>query len=290
MFNNMQMRKSTGFFSFAMLAIMLVFNSCDKEYATIQDIDEARIQAYIKQNNLSMTKDPTGFYYQVLTQGTGAPLRNRDSVFYTLNVKSLAGVSFFKSEAYGNEGNYLGYINPSSYRIALLGVRRGSKVSVILPSYLAYGKNGNAQVPPNEVIVTEINVLPQPTLWQLDDQKITNFLTANNLTAVKSPSRVHYILSQAGSGPVIDIGSTVTLKYKGRLFNGTVFDETVGTGYLVTKLNELIKGWEVLLGMQKGAKLRIFIPSDLAYGLNPPSGIPVSACLDFDIEVIDVTN
>jgi FKBP-type peptidyl-prolyl cis-trans isomerase FklB len=74
------------------------------------------------------------------------------------------------------------------------------------------------------------------------------------------------------------------------LFNGTVFDETVGTGYLVTKLNELIKGWEVLLGMQKGAKLRIFIPSDLAYGLNPPSGIPVSACLDFDIEVIDVTN
>lgn len=286
----MQMRKSTAFFSFAMLAIMLVLNSCDKEYATIQDIDEARIQAHIKQNNLSMTKDPTGFYYQVLTQGTGALLRNSDSVFYTLNVKSLAGVSFFKSEAYGNEGNYLGYVNPISYRIALLGVRRGSKVSVILPSYLAYGKNGTALVPSNEVIVSEINVLPQPTVWQLDDQKIINFLTANNLTAVKSPSRVYYIQSQAGSGPVIDIGSTVTVKYKGRLFNGSVFDETIGTAYLVTKLNALIKGWEVLLGMQKGAKVRIFIPSDLAYGLNPPNGIPVSACLDFDIEVIDVTN
>lgn len=286
----MQMRKKITLYTFALLGILFVLNSCKKEYETIENIDEAKIQAYIKQNNLSMTKDASGFYYQVITQGTGAPLQNKDSIFYTIDIKSLSGNSYFKTETYINEGTHLGYVNPSSYRIALLGVNRGSKVRVILPSYLAYGKNGTNFVPSNEVIVSEISILPQTTQWQLDEKKITDFLATKNLTAVKSPSRVYYIQSQAGSGTTIDLASTITLKYTGRFLNGNVFDETVGTAYLVTQLNSLIKGWEILLGKQKGAKLRIFVPSDLAYGLNPPSGIPKSACLDFDIEVIDVTN
>ncbi len=293
----MQISKKLSSSTIALLAILLLFNSCKKEYETIQSIDDAKIQAYIKQNNLTMTKDPSGFYYQVLTQGTGAPLAYKDSVFYNLEVKALSGQSYITATAFTNDGTHLGYLNPTSYRTALLGVKRGSKVRIILPSYLAYGKNGYGTVPSNEVIVSDITTYAQNAQWQIDDARILSFLSANNITAVKSPQRVYYKILTPGTGTSIDIASTVTLKYTGRLLNGTVFDQTIDTSYLVAQLQSLIKGWEVLLGMQKGTKIRIFIPSDLGYGLagqtdsyTGKTTIPASSVLDFDIEVIDVTN
>lgn len=283
------MRKLTTY-TLALLGIIVLFNSCKKEYESIESIDDAKIQDYIKKNNLTMTKDPSGFYYQVVTQGTGAPILNKDSVFYNLSIGSLAGTNYYTTAAYTNEGTYLGYISPSSYRTALEGTNRGAKVRVILPSYLAYGKNGNGVVPSNEVIVSEITTDVLPTQWQIDDKRITDFLTAKGITATKSPLRVYYKVNTLGTGTTVDLASTITVKYTGRTLNGSVFDQSVGDATLVSPLVSLIKGWEVLLGMQKGAKVRIFVPSDLGYGLSAQTGIPGSSVLDFDIELVDVTN
>jgi len=286
------MLKKLTKYSFALLGILVLLNSCKKDYESIESIDDAKIQAYIKKNNLTMTKDPSGFYYQVLTAGTGAPLANKDSIFYTLSIKSLDGTSYYNTPAYGNEGTYVGYSFPSSYRVALLGVNRGSTVRVILPSYLAYGKNGNSNVPSNEVIVSDLTTYAETKQWEIDDKKIIAFLAAKNLTAVKNPNRVYYKVNQLGTGETVDLASTVTIKYTGRLLNGTVFDQTTGDQTFATTIvgGGLIKGWEALLGMQKGAKVRIFIPSDLGYGTTGNTGIPANSILDFDIEIVDVTN
>lgn len=290
MHNNIQMRNKLTVYTIALLGIVL-FNSCKKEYESIESIDEAKIQAYLKQNNLTMTKDASGFYYQVLAQGTGAPLSNKDSVFFDLNVGSLTGTNYYATAAYANEGTYLGYVTPTPNRIALTGLNRGGKVRVILPSYLAYGKNGSGVIPSNEIISTVITVLPEEKQWQIDDRRINEFLTAKALTGfIKAPTRVYYKVLTPGSGTSIDLTSTITVKYAGRTLNGTVFDQSTGDATLSSSLTGLIKGWRVLLGMQKGAKVRIFIPSDLGYGLTPQTNIPASSVLDFDIEVIDVTN
>jgi FKBP-type peptidyl-prolyl cis-trans isomerase FkpA len=286
--NNFKMRKITTY-TLALLGILILFNSCKKEYESIESIDDAKIQAYIKKNNLSMTKDPSGYYYQVVAQGTGAPMLNKDSVFYNLSISSLEGTNYYTTATYNNEGTYLGYISPASYRTALEGAPRGSKVRVILPSYLAYGKNGNTTVPSNEVIISDITTNILPKQWQIDDKRITDFLTAKGITATKSPLRVYYKVNTLGTGETVDISSTITVKYTGRTLNGTVFD-TSADNTLISPLASLIKGWEVLLGMQKGAKVRIFIPSDLAYGLSAQTNIPASSVLDFDIELVDVTN
>lgn len=290
------MRKKLIFPAIALLGLLLLFNSCKKEYETIQSIDEAKIQAYIKQNNLTMTKDPAGFYYQVLNQGTGAPLLNKDSVFYSLAVKSLSGTSFYNTATYSTEGTYLGYLSPEAYRIALTGVNRGGKVRVILPSYLAYGKNGTETVPSNEVILSEITVSPYGKIWEIDDQNINNFLTAKGLTAVKNPSRVYTIMNFVGTGDAISsTASTITVNYTGRLLNGTIFDQNNG---LTSQLNLLIPGWQkTLVGLKQGTKIRFFVPSDLAYGAtgsrNQTTGsyiVPPNSALDFDIEITGVTN
>ena len=274
----------------ALLAILLVFNSCKKEYETIENIDDAKIQAYIKQNNIPAIKDPSGYYYQVLDKGTGGELLNKDSVFYNLSVKSLTGTSYYAPLEYSNEGNYLGYLKPDSYRTALYAVNRGGKVRVIVPSYLAYGKNGFGTIPSNEVLVTEITVYPETKQWQIDERLITQFIAAKGLTMTKHSSRVYLAVSTVGTGEVTTAKSTIKVKYKGRLLTGTVFDEN-STGFETSLSGSIIEGWRKgLIGLAKGAKLRMLIPSDLGYGPAGVTGIPPNAPLDFDIEIVDVTN
>lgn len=284
------MSKNNIKYLFALLATLVVFNSCKKEYESIESIDDAKIQAYIQKNNIPAVKDPSGYYYQVLEQGTGGPLLNKDSVFYSLNVTSLTGVTYYTPSSYSNEGNYLGYLTPEPYRNALYTIKRGGKVRVIIPSYLAYGKNGTGMIPPNEVLVSEITVLPETKQWEIDDKVIRSFIADKGLTMLKNSARVYFNISTEGNGSFITPKSIITVKYKGRLLTGTVFDES-GANDLVRALNGLIVGWQkVLVGVTKGSKLRILIPSDLAYGTTGSTGIPPNSVLDFDIEIVDVVN
>jgi FKBP-type peptidyl-prolyl cis-trans isomerase len=289
MHNKLQMRKKLTIYVTALLGMLVLFNSCKKEYESIESIDEAKIQAYIKQNNLTMNRDDSGFFYQLLNNGTGPALLNKDSVFYTVSLKSLSGTTYYSTPAYNVEGNYFGYLSPEAYRTALTGANHGATIRVILPSYLAYGKNGNSTVPSNEVIVAEISTRPETTQWQIDDTFIKNFLTANNITAVKASNRVYYKINTAGTGAIINIGSTIEVKYTGRLLNGTVFDTSGDTAYS-SALLDFISGWEALIGMKAGTKVRLIIPSDLAYGSVASSSIPSNSILDFDVEIVSVTN
>jgi FKBP-type peptidyl-prolyl cis-trans isomerase FkpA len=285
----MQMRKKLTIYSFALLGVLVLFNSCKKEYETIESIDEAKIQAYIKQNNLTMTKDPSGFYYQVVNQGTGDIMLNKDSVFYDFNIKSLTDIVYQAKSTKNNYGTYLGYITPAPYRIALTNLKRGGSVKVIFPSYLAFGKNGSGNIPSNEVLISEISTYAQKTQWDIDDNKILAFLTTKGITATKDPSRVYYqILTQGTGTSAIDFNSTLVVKYTGRLLDGTVFDSNASYS---TTLNGLIAGWgKVLPLFTSGAKIRIFIPSDLGYGTTGNGAVPANAALDFDIEIVSVTN
>lgn len=83
----------------------------------------------------------------------------------------------------------------------------------------------------------------------------------------------------------------VSVNYMGTLINGTEFDNSYKRGQPATfPLTGVIRGWtEILQLMPKGAKWKVTIPSELAYGENPPSAqIPASATLIFDIELLDI--
>lgn len=90
----------------------------------------------------------------------------------------------------------------------------------------------------------------------------------------------------AGSGAAITTGSLFTATYTGYLTDGTVFDSGTLTGRTLTTSN-LIPGFvSGLDGMRVGGTRRIFIPTALAYGSNPPSAdIPANADLVFEVNL-----
>lgn len=124
----------------------------------------------------------------------------------------------------------------------------------------------------------------------IDEQIIKDFIAAKNLDAKRSTNGVYYIIENPGAGNVVYAGNTtVKAKYTGRLLNGTVFDSSA-EGISFT-LGRVIVGWqEGLQLIQKGGKIRLLIPSVLGYQNNSVGSIPPNSVLDFDVELLDVTN
>jgi FKBP-type peptidyl-prolyl cis-trans isomerase FklB len=105
------------------------------------------------------------------------------------------------------------------------------------------------------------------------------------------PSGLQYQVIKAGTGAKPKATDTVVTHYRGTLINGTVFDSSYKRGRPAKfPVNGVIKGWvEALQLMRVGAKWKLFIPQNLAYGARgagPKIG-PYST-LVFEIELIKI--
>ncbi|MFU8837474.1 MAG: FKBP-type peptidyl-prolyl cis-trans isomerase [Thiohalomonadaceae bacterium] len=107
------------------------------------------------------------------------------------------------------------------------------------------------------------------------------------------PNGIQYQEMNAGKGQKPKLSDTITVHYHGTLINGEVFDSSVARNEPATfPLNRVIPGWqEVLPMMQIGAKWRVVIPPDLAYG-EQGSGGPIgpNETLIFEIELLSIDN
>lgn len=118
------------------------------------------------------------------------------------------------------------------------------------------------------------------------------FLEENKKNAdVKvTESGLQYKVITMGTGDKPSATSKVTVKYTGKLIDGTVFDSTDNNGGdpISFGLNQVIKGWtEGLQLMPTGSKFIFYIPSELAYGDQGAGGvIPGGATLIFEIELL----
>ncbi len=84
----------------------------------------------------------------------------------------------------------------------------------------------------------------------------------------------------------------VEVHYSGWLTDGTPFDSSRDRGQPASfAVNGVIKGWtEGLMRMTPGARCKLVIPGDLAYGKQGrPPKIPGDATLVFDVELLKVT-
>jgi FKBP-type peptidyl-prolyl cis-trans isomerase len=102
---------------------------------------------------------------------------------------------------------------------------------------------------------------------------------------------MYYEILKEGSGEYPKATDTVKVHYTGTLVDGTVFDSSVERGEPVEfPLNGVIKGWtEGVQKINKGGKIKLYIPYQLAYGEEgrPPT-IPPAATLVFEVELLEI--
>lgn len=111
---------------------------------------------------------------------------------------------------------------------------------------------------------------------------------AGQLRPEVSPSGLEFRTVKNGSGALIAQQDAVLVEYVGTLDDGSLFDSSQGRPVPLTPMGTVPGFAEALLKMQKGGHYKFRLPPDLAYGNNPPQGIPANAALNFDVKVIDV--
>lgn len=124
-------------------------------------------------------------------------------------------------------------------------------------------------------------------------QKGAEFLASNkNKEGVKTTtSGLQYLVINEGTGTVHPGSSDVVkVHYHGTLLDGTVFDSSVERGEPIEfALHRVIKGWtEGLQLMVVGEKTRLFIPSELGYGMSAAGSIKPGSTLIFDVELLAI--
>lgn len=285
---------------FLLLSIIV---ACEKEYETIDSIDSKSVTAYIQANKLNVTEyEKTGIYYEIIQPGSGKDMEYSDQVPLVLTIKSLDGkyssLDTFRS---GNRYyDYLGYFNLEGVRVGVKEVLKkpSGLIRMIIPSRLAFGRNGYGDIPGNASLDISIRVLDKSKMAAYDDASIQNYMKTNSLTGfTKTSSGMYYKIADAGNGSPITVDSTVVAEYTGKYFNGVIFDRTAPGAGATFDLNgdldpnsEPIQGWkEAVPLIKQGGSIRVLLPSALAYGLaGTQSGIPPFSCMDFEIKVTDV--
>jgi FKBP-type peptidyl-prolyl cis-trans isomerase FklB len=104
-------------------------------------------------------------------------------------------------------------------------------------------------------------------------------------------SGLQYEIIKKADGPQPKPTDVVTVHYEGKLTDGKVFDSSVERGSPIDlPVSGVIPGWvEGLQLMHVGEKVKLYIPSDLAYGAQSPSPmIPANSVLVFDLELLGI--
>ena len=159
------------------------------------------------------------------------------------------------------------------------------------------GLSGRSRMSPQEIQATfqEQQAMMEKEKRSETMQNTTKgeeFMTANlnqeGVTATESGLQYEVIKPGTGKKPVLT--DTVVVHYHGTLVDGTVFDSSYERNTPATfQVNGVIKGWqEGLQLMSEGAKWKLYIPSELAYGEKGVGRIPPGSVLVFEVELLEV--
>ena len=140
-------------------------------------------------------------------------------------------------------------------------------------------------------------------LTAIQDKELQKYFIKNNLTPLKTPSGLYYIIKEEGQGAKPITNDTVSLNYRGQLIDGTIFDSNIDSAFnhmtpfeFPLGVNRVIKGWdEGVALLPLGTKATFYIPSRLGYSAqampgnpNNPKGIPANSILIFDVELLKI--
>ena len=126
---------------------------------TAKNLSESKIFLEENKKKEGIKTLPSGLQYKVLTEGSGKTPRATDQV--TVNYKGtlINGSEFDNSYKRGNPTTFqLGKVI-KGWMEALQLMKEGSKWQLFIPPELGYGERGAGPVPPNSVLIFEVELL-----------------------------------------------------------------------------------------------------------------------------------
>jgi FKBP-type peptidyl-prolyl cis-trans isomerase len=117
-------------------------------------------EAFLAKNKTNgVVTMPDGLQYKVITNGSGATPVMNDTVTANYRGTFIDGKEFDSSAKAGHPAEFTVGNVIHGWTEALLQMKVGSKWQLFVPSELAYGARGRPGIPPNSVLIFEIELL-----------------------------------------------------------------------------------------------------------------------------------
>jgi FKBP-type peptidyl-prolyl cis-trans isomerase FkpA len=118
------------------------------------------------------------------------------------------------------------------------------------------------------------------------------YLTAKGISATNI-NGMFYAINSPGVGTSPNLCSSIGLTYKGSFINGISdgagFDSSRAGTISTFRLDELIKGWQLVLPLVKtNGAVTLYIPPSLGYGAQASGPIPANSYLKFTLSLFTV--
>ncbi|MFY8038028.1 MAG: FKBP-type peptidyl-prolyl cis-trans isomerase [Cyclobacteriaceae bacterium] len=281
------------FFALGIIGLLL---SCSEESippgAQQLQTDIRLIDAYLTENNIAAEVDSRGYRYQIALGGSSFKPVVEDSVKITYTTVVLRGDTITKNVT----ATFLLSTLIKAIRYQLPDVGEGAKLTLFIPSGLAYGPYPTGNIPRNANLVMHITlekVIPNFDKQLLKDVVfIDDFILKNSLTVLKDVSGLRYkITTVPPSSAIAPLAiDSVIISYTGKILStGTVFYQSAAPeSYRLNKTGTL-KVWQKgLVFLKQGAKATFYTPSGLAYGSYEKYGVPPNTNVIFEVEVVKV--
>jgi FKBP-type peptidyl-prolyl cis-trans isomerase FkpA len=142
-----------------MAAIAVVFSGCEKDDDAEKQaqVDEQIILDYLEANNLNATKHESGLYYIITNQGNGENPTINSTVEAFYEGYFTDGSIFDRTVGAPATFSLANLITGWQYGIPL--IKEGGSITLFIPSALGYGTRGSGSVPPNTVIIFDIDLV-----------------------------------------------------------------------------------------------------------------------------------
>jgi FKBP-type peptidyl-prolyl cis-trans isomerase len=172
------------------------------------------------------------------------------------------------------------------------------KVRIIVPSRLAYGRNGTRLIPSNASIDYMVHAIDVESIPDYEDQSIRKYIASLGFQPSefeKTSTGIYYKIDALGTGEFLNQTTSFKAAYDLKFLNGVSFQKADSATFT---LSGVIPAWqEVIPKIKENGKIRILIPSAQAYGfkgsIDQNTGalaIPPFASLDYEVQVVRVLN
>jgi FKBP-type peptidyl-prolyl cis-trans isomerase len=282
-----------------------------------QQLEPQELADYLAANNITVEPTESGLYIIEKEKGSGAAFEIGDRVKAHFIISTINGAQLYSTYDQGQpmEIEIGRDFDNKGITEAIASMKKGTKATVIVPSSLAFGREGRGEmVLPYTTMVYEVEIIEHTTQAQYQRQQqqkelemkqkeeqsrtgekanIEKYIQENNLSATPTASGLYYIEQVKGTGPQAEAGKKVTVHYTGRLLDGSKFDSSVDRGEpfeFELGMGQVIKGWDEGIAMMNvGSKALLIIPYELAYGSRAMgAGIPAYSTLVFEVELLGV--
>ncbi len=299
------MKISNQFWSYLGLAFLPLLAGCFAndvdEIEESRRLNDAQIQEYISTQGLNATGTESGLFYQITNPNpTGQAIENGDSVRVHFVNRLLSGtivdstrgaLRILDGQSASNERPDRFLVGITSMPVGLLEgiklMKEGERATILVPSYLAFGQNGNSNIPPFAVLIYDILIKEVKS----EEEQIEEYISNKNLSVTElTESGLRYIrLTEGTANTKVDDNTTIFVTYTGTLLNDTQFDRNTDTTFsFALGQGRVIAGWdEGLKLMNQGETATFVIPSKLAYGsAGSGANIPAFAPLSFTLTLV----